>query len=339
MVDSVAFRKSGQEFNPSLHGAALDDDLGAVQMARDEPPDGNFVLLLPPILPGYDLQRNRWLKLSVASISPIIWQKQAFQNLYIDEETKELLMALITNDMKSKRKRDKYVVESKMQGLILLFHGGPGTGKTLAAECIAEIAEKPLLRISVAEIGSKPAELEKLIGTAFNIGKTWDCVLLLDDAEVILEERSLNNLERNALVATFMPLVDNVTGTLILTSSRVGTFDEAFRSRINLAVHFKPLGWEQRGSIWRKLLTKAQLSEDAEHDLVKHVELAKMNMNGRQIHNIVSGAQQLASYKKIPLDYGTLQQVIRSSEQFDKYLVQLHSGLTEDEIKRDEGTR
>ena len=51
-------------------------------------------------------------------------------------------------------------------------------------------------------------ELEKLIRTAFNIGKTWDCVLLFDDADVALEERSLNDLGRNALVATFMLLVD-----------------------------------------------------------------------------------------------------------------------------------
>lgn len=278
MVDSVAFRK----WNPSLHGAALDDNLGEVQTARDEPPDGNFVLLLPPIVPGYDLQRKQWLKLSVASISPIIWQKQAFQNLYIDEATKELLMALIPNDMKSKRKQDEDIIEFKKQGLILLFYGGPGTGKTLAAKCIAEISEKPLLQISVADIGSKPAELEKLIRTAFNIGKTWDCVLLLDDADVVLEERSPNNLGGNALVAAFRLLVDDLIGTLILTSNYLRTSDDAFLSRVNLTVNFKPLGSEQRRSIWSKLLTKAQLSGDAEDDLLEHVDkLAEINMNGR----------------------------------------------------------
>ena len=317
MVDSVAFRK----WNPSLHGAALDDNLGEVQTARDEPPDGNFVLLLPPILPGYDLQQNKWLKLSVASISPIIWQKQAFQNLCIDEATKELLMALVPNDMKSKRKQNEDIIESKKQALILLFHGPSGTGKTLAAECIAEISEKPFLRISVADIGSKPAELEKIIGTASNIGKTWDCVLLLEGAGVVFEERPVNNLGRNALGAAFRLLVDDLIGTLILTCKYLGTFDNVFLSRVNLAVNFGPLKSEQRRSIWSKLLTKAQLSGDAEDNLLEHVDkLAEIDMNWRQIHNIVSGAQQLASYKKRPLDYRTLEQVVRSSEQFNKLL-------------------
>lgn len=320
MVDSVAFRK----WNPSLHGAALDDNLGEVQTARDEPPDGNFVLLLPPILPGYDLQLNKWLKLSVASISPIIWQKQAFQNLCIDEATKELLMALVPNDMKSKRKQNEDIIESKKQGLILLFHGGSGTGKTLVAECMAEISEKPLLRISVADIGSKPAELEKLIRTAFNIGKTWDCILLLEDADVVLEERSVNNLGGNTLVAAFRLLVDDLIGTLILTSNHLGTLDDVFLSRINLTVHFKPLESEQRRSIWSKLLTKAQLSGDTEDNLLEHVDkLAEIDMNGRQIRNVVSGAQQLASYKKRPLDYGTLEQVVRASKQFNEFLTRI----------------
>jgi hypothetical protein len=98
-----------------------------------------------------------------------------------------------------------------------------------------------LLQINVTDIGSKPAELEKLVRTAFTIGKTWDYVLLLNDADVVLEGRSLNHLGRIALVTTFMLLLDDLIGTLILTGSRVGIFDEAIWSRINLDIHSKPL--------------------------------------------------------------------------------------------------
>ena len=342
MVDCVSFRK--WDCNPSPRDAALEDDLGAVQTARDGPPDGNFVLLLPPTLPGYDLQRKRWLNLSVAFISPITWQERVFEKLYIDETTKELLMALVTKGTKSKSKQDEGTVDS----LILLFYGAPGTGKTFAAESIAEIAKKPLLRLSLADMVSKPAaDLEKFIELIHKIDKSWDCVLLLEDADVILEEKSLNDIGRNALVASFMRLVDGQIRTLILKScrvlrarSRVGHFDEAFRSRINLAVHFEPLGPKQREVIWRSCLTRIQLSEFAEADLLKHVDrLARINMNGRQIRKAVSGAQKLASHKNRSLDYSTLRQVLGPSTQFDEYISKVRGGPNFDRTKRDLATR
>jgi hypothetical protein len=54
---------------------------------------------------------------------------------------------------------------------------------------------------------------------------------------------------------------------LILTSNRVGTFDEAFKSRIQLALHFDNLDTDRRAKIWAKFIDRlAELNEDVDFD-------------------------------------------------------------------------
>ena len=79
-----------------------------------------------------------------------------------------------------------------------------------------------------------------------HLGKIWNCVVLLDEADVFLEQRGLEDLNRNALVSAFLRVVEYFEGILILTTNRVGTCDEAFKSRIQLALHYPPLSEEQK---------------------------------------------------------------------------------------------
>lgn len=66
---------------------------------------------------------------------------------------------------------------------------------------MAEIAQKPLYKVTCGDIGTKAEEVEKYPEVVLLLGKTWGCVVLLDEADVFLEQRSLSNLERNALVS------------------------------------------------------------------------------------------------------------------------------------------
>ena len=170
-----------------------------------------------------------------------------------------------------------------------------------------------------------------------------------------------------------------LVGILILTSNRVGTFDEAFKSRIQLALHYETLKEPQRRSIWENFIkrldgfeTHPTLSKTASFptkgpphrkesvtsratfsskiiirdlgvdtaDLTKHLdELAKQKINGREIRNAITTARQLAIYKKEKMAYVHLQHVIKVAGKFDKYLFELHENVDDNQMMREDGVR
>ncbi|KAI9738381.1 MAG: hypothetical protein M1834_008884 [Cirrosporium novae-zelandiae] len=334
MIDIFTYRK----MHPSKD-RRLRNDLGPEAMEFEEPPDEEFLLLLPTDVLGYNMQEKKWVKLQVQNINSVYWNKQAFENLVINEDTKELVEALVTNQLAAEKGTD--LIEKKGAGLIILLHGGPGTGKTLTAESVAEIAERPLYHVTCGDIGTNPAEVERYLETVLFLGKTWGCVVLLDEADVFLEQRSLADLQRNALVSVFLRILEYYEGILILTSNRVGKFDEAFKSRIQLALHYDDLSDDQRLQIWRNFIKRLEGMEDNAVDIddirdnVK--ELSTYKMNGRQIRNAITTARQLASFKKRKMNFVHLRHVIKVASKFDKYLEGVHDVSPENRIARDEG--
>jgi SpoVK/Ycf46/Vps4 family AAA+-type ATPase len=298
--------------------------------------------------------------LKVDMIRDVSWNKHSFKHLVIDDDSKELVQALITNQIAREQGTD--IIESKGNGLIILLHGGPGTGKTFTAESVAEMAEKPLFRVTCGDIGTKPDEVEKYLESVLHLSKSWGCVVLLDEADVFLEQRTLTDLERNALVSVFLRVLEYYEGILILTSNRVGTFDEAFKSRIQLSLHYENLTKGQRKKIWKNFISRLKEMDEASpimlidpgtrlpkesepigidfDDIDGYVsDLAGIEMNGRQIRNAITTARQLAKFKEENMRYRHLQHVINVSSKFDKYLLDVHEGVPDDDIARGEGVR
>ncbi|KAI1110053.1 P-loop containing nucleoside triphosphate hydrolase protein [Nemania sp. NC0429] len=201
-------------------------------------------------------------------------------------------------------------------------------------ESVAEIARKPLYTVTCGDIGTKPDEVEKYLESVFHLGKIWDCVVLLDKAEVFLEQRMLQDLHRNALVSVFLRALEYYSGILILTTNRVGTFDEAFESRIQLALRYEKLDRSQRKQIWKNFLTRLQdLGEQNDidfDDIEAHIDdLAAYEMNGRQIRNTITTARQLSKYKKRKMVFAHLKRAIMLAEKFDGYLAEVREAEQE----------
>lgn len=319
----------------------LKDELGPEAIAREDPPDDQFELLLPLKIKGYSLRRKKWYDLVADRVVDVKWNKEAFQQVVIDRKAKDLIRALVSNQLAAEVSTD--LIAGKGNGLILLLHGSPGTGKTLTAESVAEIAEKPLYRVTCGDVGTEAEDVEKYLDSVFHLGKLWGCVVLLDEADVFLEQRSLEDLQRNALVSVFLRVLEYYEGILVLTSNRVGIFDEAFKSRIQLALHFPILGPYQRLRIWENFINRLEsFQEDSVDiaDLRNHFDdLKEEKMNGRQIRNVITTARQYTEWKNTKLTYEHLSDVIDVSGRFDKYLVKLNGGLTQDEVAEDEGRR
>lgn len=139
----------------------------------------------------------------------------------------------------------------------------------------------------------------------------------------------------------FLRILEYYDGILILTSNRVGMFDEAFKSRIQVALYYENLNRSTRKKVWQNFLD--MLEEDEENvnfDEIKYHldDLAGRELNGRQIRNVLTTARQLAIFRDERLDWKHLEQALAVSSDFNDYLKRMQ-GHSDDQRARDTGLR
>lgn len=127
---------------------------------------------------------------------------------------------------------------------------------------MAEIAEKFLYRVACGGVHTKAESVEQYLESVFHLGKLWSCVVLLDEVDVFLSQCNMKDLERNAPVLVFIRVLEHYEGILILTSNRVGTFDNALLSRIELALHYPTLTQYQQLRIWKNSIDRLETLQD-----------------------------------------------------------------------------
>jgi SpoVK/Ycf46/Vps4 family AAA+-type ATPase len=319
MIDPSTYTQLHSDEDTSADSLSSKDDLGGDAMASDRPPGGNFLLLSPPTVHGYDVNEHRWRKLLVIKTAPVVWNKSSFEQLILDQDDKDHLTAAVKS-MISNGHVDN-IIGGKGDGLKLLFFGRPGSGKTFAAEAIAELTERPLYRINCGDIGTTVENATRYLKSIFHVINNWECVVLLDDADVFLEPRSPSDIERNALVSVFIRFLENYHGILILKSNRVVTFDEAFRSRIHFRMRFAALDADARETIWRGIIcslheTKVIVEID---ELLDHASsLAGYTLNGRQIENTARAATRFANFRGETLNVSHFETVMRKTLDYDR---------------------
>ncbi|RPA77184.1 P-loop containing nucleoside triphosphate hydrolase protein [Ascobolus immersus RN42] len=213
------------------------------------------LLLCSPTVLGFSFPDKLWLELAVANIHEIEWNSDAFDSLVLPTEQKNIVRALVeSHTINKSRNGFDDVVKGKGKGLVAVLHGRPGVGKTLTAEGISEYLKRPLYMVSVGELGTDARTLEHQLSRILEVAHIWGAVLLLDEADVFLERRSVHDLHRNALVSIFLRLLEYFQGILFLTTNRVETFDEAFQSRIHIALRYNDLDQKAKKQIWKTFL-------------------------------------------------------------------------------------
>ncbi|KAI8667212.1 AAA domain-containing protein [Fusarium sp. Ph1] len=333
MIDYDMYRRL-HPFN-GVFRRLYDPDWGGDELMGIEEPPEDFLYCLPPTIHGFDFTTKTWKTLDVDRITEVTWNKRAFSQLVAPPETKELIQAVVSAHGERKN-MGLDIIEGKGQGLLVLLHGGPGTGKTLTAESIAEEQERPLYRVTCGDIGTEPREVERYLGDVLEIGRAWGCVVLLDEADVFLEERSFSDQKRNAIISIFLRILEYYDGILILTTNRIGSFDEAFKSRIQLALGYPTLNEEDRLKIWSnfvQMLPRTKDRVDMEDLQMNLPKLARDEINGREIRNIITTARHLAKFRKETLRYQHMRDALRSSQKFSEYLNQV-KGVSDDDWAR-----
>lgn len=242
-----------------------------------------------PMIMTYDLKGSRWFCGHPSRTSEIEFSENAFDELVLEDDTKELIQACVVH-----RTAKLDAIRGKDTGALFLLSGAPGTGKTLCAESVAELLKKPLYKVGMGDLGTDVQQLDENLQRILTLAERWKAILLIDEADVFMAKRG-QDLDRNAIVATALKHLEYYAGTLMLTTNLSEHIDPAFKSRITMAVHFPEPTEEKMASIWRTLLKRAGFDQSL---IEPHMEkLLGYKVNGREIKNTCSTALALATFR------------------------------------------
>lgn len=248
-----------------------------------------YLTLVWPTTVGFSFTSKAWGDVIVDGLKIITFDPNVFERLVIPDARKRMIKALVKHTSAS---GFQDLVEGKGEGTVFLLYGPPGCGKTLTAEAIAESLHRPLYSISMGTLGTTADELERRLCEILRLSARWDALVLLDEADSVLAERSSNStVERNAMVSVMLRLVEYHHGILFLTSNRIESIDPAFRTRITLSLRYESLDWEGRARVWKNLLMKSNQGLDS----LDVKALAKTELNGREVKNALRLAMALAA--------------------------------------------
>ncbi|KAJ8114624.1 hypothetical protein OPT61_g3535 [Boeremia exigua] len=266
--------------------------------------------LCPRSVEAFLLDLREWRTLLLDGFQQARWNPSLIDSLVLRPEYKSMIQNLcrifidpaslqLNKDVSQLKPWAADYVENKGKGMIFLLHGRPGVGKTYTAECIANTMQRPLLSVSCSDIGVDPSQVEVKLRRWFDIARSWNAITLLDEADIYMEYRQLHDLERNSLVAGFLRAVEYYDGVLFLTTNRIGTFDEAFLSRIT-AIYYGDFTDDDRERVWNTYFDKLEGDREdiyvpeSTKDYVTNEEVRSLQWNGREIRNAFQVAVNLA---------------------------------------------
>ena len=302
--------------SPSSAGqlVAAEEEDGLDLLVLTSPLPSSLIMRTWPGLAGFSFQAKAWGVVFVSGLSEVKFNEAAFERLVMPASRKKLIEALVTSHKRSNNNNNSSsgtgsgsssssstgtssadVIAGKGEGTIFLLYGPPGVGKTLTAEAIAEVLHKPLYVVSMGELGTSPEALEERLQDILSLCVPWGALVLIDEAEMLLERRTKNDLVRNAMVCVMLRLLEYYSGILFLTTNRVESIDPAFQSRVQCALRYNALDNDSRASIWRDVLRHVAGGK-VEND-VDIESLAKHELNGRQIKNCLQLALALSLHE------------------------------------------
>jgi hypothetical protein len=190
---------------------------------------------------------------------------------------------------------------SRGLGISALFAGDSGTGKTMAAEVLANELRLDLYRIDLSQVVSKYiGETEKNLRRVFDAAEEGGAILLFDEADALFGKRSevkdSHDRYANIEVSYLLQRMEAYRGLAILTTNMKNALDKAFLRRIRFVVQFPFPDASQRAEIWRRIFPSDTPTEGLDVD-----ELARLNVPGGNIRNIALNAAFLAADAEEPV--------------------------------------
>lgn len=231
-------------------------------------------------VPVYSLGYRRWGEVCIDKLRDIVFDDSAFDRIVLPDDYRNIVKSLVTNFYHT---RCSDFLNNGKRGMVFLLNGKPGTGKTLTAKSIAELIHKPVYAVGSGDLGSSAEIIDRNLQNIFSIVQDWDGIVLIDEADVFMAQRKEANITYNSCVSVFLRLIEEYTGILFLTSNLGHVIDDAFRSRVHVALQYEELGANERKKVWRETLSRY----GANCRSIDLNDVSKCELNNREIANCV----------------------------------------------------
>lgn len=197
-------------------------------------------------------------------------------------------------------------------GISVLFAGPSGTGKTMAAEVLANDLQLDLYRIDLSQVVSKYiGQTERNLRRVFDAAESGGAILLFDEADALFGKRTevkdSHDRYANIEISYLLQRMEAYRGLAILTTNMKEAIDKAFLRRIRFIIQFPFPDAEMRGEIWRHIFPGNTPTKGL--DIQK---LSRLNLTGGNIRNIALNAAFLAAESNEPVQMTHLLSAVRS---------------------------
>ncbi|UFH59990.1 ATP-binding protein [Sulfurovum mangrovi] len=190
------------------------------------------------------------------------------------------------------------------RGITLLFSGGSGTGKTMAASILANQLGLLLYKIDLSHMVSKYiGETEKNLSKIFELAQGSDVILFFDEADAIFGKRSevkeAHDRYANIEVSYLLQKIEEYDGIVVLASNFKENIDEAFLRRFRFIIDFPTPDAAHREEIWDKVLPETLLTEPMDFSaLANHFKLSGANIRNVALYAAFNAAEDQSKITK-----------------------------------------
>ncbi|NEO83830.1 MAG: ATP-binding protein [Spirulina sp. SIO3F2] len=227
-----------------------------------------------------------------------------WDDLILPEREKNTLRQITTHVRQQARVYQQWGFAGKNQrglGLAALFAGASGTGKTTAAEILANELKLDLFRIDLSAIMSKYiGETEKNLRRIFDAAEVGGAILLFDEADALFGKRTQvkdsHDRHANIEVSYLLQRMESYQGLAILTTNLKDNLDQAFLRRLRFILNFPYPKQPERSKIWQRVFPKQTPTQDLDFEL-----LGQLDVTGGNIKAIALNAAFLAAEAEQPV--------------------------------------
>jgi SpoVK/Ycf46/Vps4 family AAA+-type ATPase len=280
----------------------------------------NAVITQKDIEEACHIHSNQKLSKLAVRVKP----KHVWEDLVLEAPVKNKLKDLVSMFKYKHVVYDEWGFDDKLslgKGISALFYGEPGTGKTLAAEIIANELSMDMYKVDLAAVVSKyVGETEKNLDVIFKEAEVSNCILFFDEADALFGKRTeikdAHDRYANVEVSYLLQKIDEFRGMVVMATNFSSNLDPAFERRLHFSIKFPFPDETSRCMIWKNIFpAKTPVAKNIDYETLAK----KFLISGGNIKNIALASAFYTAESGGDNRSVTMKQIIHACKlEFDK---------------------